>query len=83
MVYELMDTKVVRVLKHVIRCYLRLSEHPRYLSRPYIRSREALRQCLPEPLRNATFAQVLKDDAVTKRCLQQMLVNLSDNPGNI
>jgi hypothetical protein len=43
------------------------------------RAREALRQCLPEPLRDATFQGVLRDDAATKRCLAQLLINLSDN----
>lgn len=43
------------------------------------RAREALRQCLPEPLRDATFASVLRDDAATKRCLAQLLINLSDH----
>jgi len=42
------------------------------------RAREALRQCLPEPLRDATFQSVLRDDAATKRCLAQLLINLSD-----
>ena len=43
------------------------------------RAREALRQSLPEPLRDATFSSVLRDDAATKRCLAQLLINLSDN----
>jgi CCR4-NOT transcription complex subunit 9 len=43
------------------------------------RAREALRQCLPEPLRDHTFQSVLRDDAATKRCLAQLLINLSDN----
>ena len=42
------------------------------------RARQALRQCLPEPLRDATFSAVLRDDAATKRCLAQLLINLSD-----
>lgn len=42
------------------------------------RAREALRQCLPEPLRDSTFHQALKDDVATKRCLGQLLLNLSD-----
>lgn len=42
------------------------------------RARQALRQCLPEPLRDATFSNVLRDDAATKRCLAQLLINLSD-----
>lgn len=59
-----------RLLKHVVRCYLRLSDNPR--------AREALRQILPEPLRDGTFSQTLRDDAGTKRCLAQLLVNLAD-----
>jgi CCR4-NOT transcription complex subunit 9 len=46
------------------------------------RAREALRQCLPEPLRDATFSSVLRDDAATKRCLTQLLINLSDSVGD-
>jgi len=61
----------MRVLKHVVRCYLRLSEN--------LRARDALRQCLPDPLRDGTFSNVLKDDPTTKRCLGQLLINLSDN----
>jgi len=45
------------------------------------RAREALKSCLPDPLRNASFAQVLKDDTSTKRCLAQLLYNLSDPIG--
>ncbi|CAG8502990.1 3045_t:CDS:2 [Ambispora gerdemannii] len=71
MVNQLVETQAVRLLKHVVRCYVRLSENPR--------AREALRQCLPEPLRDATFSLVLKDDVNTKRYLAQLLVNLSDN----
>lgn len=48
------------------------------------RAREALRQCLPEPLRDATFSSVLRDDAATKRCLHQLLHNLSvDSNSNL
>lgn len=43
------------------------------------RGREALRRCLPGPLKDATFSSVLRDDAATKRCLAQLLINLSDN----
>ncbi|KAJ3110232.1 Cell differentiation protein rcd1 [Phlyctochytrium bullatum] len=61
MVTQLVEQQSVRLLKHVIRCYLRLSDNPR--------AREALRQCLPEPLRDSTFSMILKDDITTKRCL--------------
>ncbi|KAL4874331.1 cell differentiation family, Rcd1-like-domain-containing protein [Aspergillus karnatakaensis] len=71
MVTQLVEQQTVRLLKHVVRCFLRLSDNTR--------AREALRQCLPEPLRDATFSSVLRDDAATKRCLAQLLINLSDN----
>jgi CCR4-NOT transcription complex subunit 9 len=48
-----------RLLKHIIRCYLRLSDNPR--------AREALRSCLPELLRNAQFTSCLKNDDTTRR----------------
>lgn len=70
MVIGLVETQTVRLLKHVVRCFLRLSDNNR--------ARQALRQCLPEPLRDATFSAVLRDDAATKRCLAQLLINLSD-----
>lgn len=31
MVTALVDTQAVRLLKHVVRCYLRLSDNPRYV----------------------------------------------------
>ncbi|KAK3176351.1 Cell differentiation protein rcd1 [Lepraria neglecta] len=71
MVTQLVEQQTVRLLKHVVRCFLRLSDNAR--------AREALRQCLPEPLRDATFQSVLRDDAATKRCLAQLIINLSDN----
>ncbi|KAK3672522.1 RNA-binding protein, CCR4-NOT complex subunit Rcd1 [Recurvomyces mirabilis] len=71
MVTQLVDQQTVRLLKHVVRCFLRLSDNAR--------AREALRQCLPEPLRDATFSPVLRDDAATKRCLAQLLLALSDS----
>ena len=50
----------VRLLKHIVRCYLRLSDNPR--------AREALRQCLPDLLRSPQFTACLKDDPTTCRC---------------
>ncbi|KAH8204323.1 hypothetical protein TruAng_001486 [Truncatella angustata] len=73
MVGQLVEQQTARLLKHVVRCFLRLSDNAR--------AREALRQCLPEPLRDATFSAVLRDDAATKRCLAQLLLNLSDSMG--
>lgn len=59
MVNQLVEQQSIRLLKHVIRCYMRLSDNPR--------AREALRQCLPERLRDSTFLPLLKDDITTKR----------------
>lgn len=70
MVAQIVETQAIRLLKHVVRCYLRLSDNPR--------AREALRACLPGPLRDATFSQLLKNDHITKRCLATLLLNLSD-----
>ena len=52
MVHALVKEPSVRLIKHVVRCYLRLADN--------VRARDALRQCLPEPLRDATFQQCLK-----------------------
>jgi len=73
MVNQLVETQAVRLLKHVVRCYLRLSDN--------MRAREALRACLPEPLRDSTFANLLKGDMVTKRCLSTLLANLAQPEG--
>lgn len=62
------DAKSPRLLKHVIRCYLRLSDNAR--------AREALKQCLPVELRDSTFSNGLRDDKSTKNWLNQLLKNL-------
>ncbi|KAI8895336.1 hypothetical protein BC833DRAFT_601572 [Globomyces pollinis-pini] len=71
MVTQLAEQQSIRLLKHVVRCYFRLSDNPR--------AREALRQCLPQPLRDSTFADIIKDDITTKRCLNSLLANLSES----
>lgn len=62
------DAKSPRLLKHVVRCYLRLSDNPR--------AREALKSCLPIELRDQTFANGLREDKSTKNWLTQLLKNL-------
>lgn len=57
-----------RLLKHVVRCYLRLSDNAR--------AKEALRSCLPDQLKDQTFADCLKEDASTKKWLAQLIKNL-------
>ncbi|KAJ1619204.1 hypothetical protein T492DRAFT_603606 [Pavlovales sp. CCMP2436] len=69
MMQVLAEQPSARLLKHIVRCYLRLSENPR--------AREALRQCLPDSLRDTTFSTALKDDVSTKRWLAQLLYNIS------
>ena len=68
MVRGLEDRPSVRLLKHICRCYLRLSENGR--------ARDALRTMLPQRLRDGTFSELLKDDPVTKRWLAQLLYNI-------
>lgn len=59
-----------RLLKHVVRCYMRLSDN--------LEARKALSSILPEPLRDGTFSPILQDDAATKRCLAQLLLNINE-----
>ena len=69
MITILVEQPSVRLLKHIIRCYLRLSDNPR--------AREALRTCLPELLRDIQFTACLKDDMTTRRWLAQLLHNVA------
>jgi len=72
MVVGLVERPSVRLLKHIVRCYLRLSDNSR--------ARDALRGCLPSQLRDSTFVEVLKEDHVTKRWLTQLLYHIGDSP---
>ena len=60
----------VRLLKHIIRCYLRLSENAR--------ARDCLRQCFPEQLRDPSFVACLKEDVATRRWLTTLLQQLGE-----
>ncbi|VDK81489.1 unnamed protein product, partial [Onchocerca ochengi] len=89
MVLHLAKEPSQRLLKHVVRCYSRLSDNPRQLF-PLILSSfrdekykfltpkalQALRQCLPDQLRDETFTRVLADDKSTKHWLKQLLKNI-------
>ncbi|KAI5910843.1 Protein CAF40 [Candida parapsilosis] len=59
-----------RLLKHVVRCYMRLSDN--------VEARKALANILPEPLRDGTFTTILQDDVATKRCLAQLLAKINE-----
>ena len=62
---ELLQGQVsVRLLKHVVRCYHRLADHPR--------AREALQTCLPPALQDNTFRQYLQNDPTVQRWLSAL-----------
>jgi hypothetical protein len=73
MVAKLLEHSSVRLLKHIVRCYLRMSEHPR--------AREALRLCLPEALTDQSFGDVIRSEEAVQRWLAHLLKNLSDKSG--
>ncbi|CAI5445446.1 unnamed protein product [Caenorhabditis angaria] len=68
MVLKLAREPSSRLLKHVIRCYSRLSDNPR--------AQQALKQCLPDQLKDLTFKKLLKEDASTMNWLRQLMKNL-------
>jgi CCR4-NOT transcription complex subunit 9 len=70
MVAILLEQPSQRLLKHIIRCFLRLSDNPR--------AREALAISLPTALKDNSFASLLKDDHTTKRWLNQLLMQLNE-----
>lgn len=65
MVRLLVEAPSHRLLKHIIRCYLRLADNAL--------ARDALRQCLPGELKDATFVAQLKGDPAASRWLTQLL----------
>lgn len=70
MVQALAEQPSARLLKHIIRCYLRLTENARACA--------ALNSCLPTVLKDGTFNSFLQqDDHVTRRWLQQLLHNMT------
>lgn len=71
MVAALVEQPSSRLLKHIIRCYLRLADNPRAC--------DALRSCLPDLLRDGTFNSCLREDPTTRRWLQQLLASVGMN----
>merc|ERR1711871_17889 len=82
MVAVLVEHPSARLLKHIVRCYLRLSDN--------LRAREALRQCLPDSLRANATADVkagkttmqLENDPTTKEWLRSLQYNIQEGTGN-
>lgn len=70
MVAKLLESPSVRLLKHIVRCYLRLSENGK--------ARDALRTSLPEALRDSSFSAVLRSEEVVQRWLAHLLKNVSE-----
>ncbi|KAL7529570.1 hypothetical protein ACHAWF_003030, partial [Thalassiosira exigua] len=72
MVANLVHGPSVRLLKHIVRCYLRLSDNAR--------ARDALRQALPATLRDNTFERALQNDITVKKWLGQLLAAVGPPP---
>ncbi|EOA21189.1 hypothetical protein CARUB_v10001534mg [Capsella rubella] len=70
MVTSLAEGPSPRLLKHIVRCYLRLTENNRAC--------DALGSCLPDLLRNAAFSKCLSDDQIAMAWLHQLLHNINN-----
>jgi len=85
MVAQLVNQPSQRLLKHIIRCYLRLADNQKYVKANavqifrdsrnalFCRAREALKQCLPDAFREGVFVAYLKDDQTTTKWLATLL----------
>ncbi|CAL4944727.1 unnamed protein product [Urochloa decumbens] len=69
MLEALVEQPSPRLLKHIIRCYLRLTDNPSAC--------HALRTQLPSVLRDGTFNYFLEKDPPTRLWLHQMLHNIA------
>lgn len=72
MVQQLAEQRSLRLLKHIVRCYLRLSEHKGAL--------EGLKQSLPAALRDGTFDGLLREDPMTGKFLSELLSRTAQPP---
>ncbi|KAL2496049.1 cell differentiation protein rcd1-like [Forsythia ovata] len=75
LVAGLVEQPSPRLLKHIIKCYVRISEDQR--------GRIALRDSLPAILMDGTFNSLLNEDPMMKRCLQQLLLNVYGSLGGL
>ncbi|XP_022952348.1 CCR4-NOT transcription complex subunit 9-like isoform X2 [Cucurbita moschata] len=60
-----------RLLKHIVRCYLKLSESPRACP--------GLAKLLPRMLNDSAFTDLLRDDPTVMSSFQQLLRNVHEN----
>ncbi|KAL0888022.1 hypothetical protein Bca101_012005 [Brassica carinata] len=72
MVTSLAEGPSPRLLKHIVRCYLRLTDN--------VRACIALNDCLPDLLSNTTFTSCLYDDPSATQWLEQLLHNVRMRP---
>lgn len=70
MVTKMSDAPSARLLKHIVRCYLRLSEN--------VKARDALKQCLPDVLKDPNFASNVVQEESVQRWLALLLKNLNE-----
>lgn len=65
MTVQLLEQKSLRLLKHIIRCYLRLADNKKAL--------EGLRQLLPAPLKGGVFDELIREDPPTVKFYSELL----------
>ena len=68
MVGNMVEAPQIRLLKHIIRCYLRLTDNPK--------AKEALRSVLPTSLQDATFVNQLRQDRAATQWLQGLMTRV-------
>eukprot|EP00475_Leptophrys_vorax_P043483 TRINITY_DN8388_c0_g1_i4.p2 TRINITY_DN8388_c0_g1~~TRINITY_DN8388_c0_g1_i4.p2 ORF type:complete len:354 (-),score=93.57 TRINITY_DN8388_c0_g1_i4:2754-3815(-) len=68
MVDNLKKQPSMRLLKHIVHCYHRLSQNSK--------AREALKKCFPPALSDDTFGSLIDDDQTTKTWLEGLKYNL-------
>lgn len=84
MVLQLQEQKSLRLLKHIIRCYLRLTDNKKYhfiqnLFFIYLifRALEGLKQVLPLSLKDGTFKALLAEDSNTTKFYEDLIKRIS------
>ncbi|KAJ3439173.1 ccr4-not transcription complex subunit [Anaeramoeba flamelloides] len=68
MVNYLLEEPSLELLKHIVRCYFRLADNSR--------AREALKQTLPQPLKDGTFKDLIGNDTRILKWLTLLLEEL-------
>lgn len=83
MVQQLQEQKSLRLLKHIIRCYLRLTDNKKYHYLTFyvlfiiFRALEGLKQVLPSSLRDGSFKVLMSEDANTTKFYEDLMNRLA------